>query len=82
MHLNSYRETLHLFVQYVRNVVKDALQCLVARCNSKMLDLWKDIYRLLLQIQITGEGCSLSQCLLQLADCAKHVNSCFEKSEL
>ncbi|KAL3986002.1 hypothetical protein ACH3XW_40985 [Acanthocheilonema viteae] len=81
MDLNSYRESLHLFVQYVRNIVKDALQCLVARCNSKV-NLWKDIYRLLLQIQITGEGCSLPQCLLQLTDCAKHINNYFEKSEL
>lgn len=57
-------------------------QCLVTRCNSKVLNLWKNIYRLLLQIQITGEGCSLSQCLLQLTDCAKHINNYFEKSEL
>ncbi|VDK70476.1 unnamed protein product [Litomosoides sigmodontis] len=78
---NIYRESLHLFVQYVRNIVKDVLQCLVARCNSKV-NLWKDIYRLVLQIQIAGEGCSLSQCLLQLTDCAKHINNYFEKSEL
>ncbi|CAG9540507.1 unnamed protein product [Cercopithifilaria johnstoni] len=79
--LNSYRESLHLFVQYVRNIVKDTLQCLVTRCNSKV-NRWKDIYRLLLQIQITGEGCSLLQSLLQLTNCAKHINSYFEKSEL
>ncbi|EJD76683.1 hypothetical protein LOAG_16442 [Loa loa] len=82
MDLNNYRETLYLFVQYVRNVVKDALQCLVGRCNSKVLNLWKNIYRLLLQIEIAGEGCSLPQCLLQLIDCAKHINSYFENSEL
>ncbi|KAM3716409.1 Erythroid differentiation-related factor [Dirofilaria immitis] len=80
--LNNYHETLNLFVQYVRNIVKDTLQCLVTRSNSKVLDLWKNIYRLLLQIQISGKDCSLSQCLLQLADCAKHINICFEKSQL
>uniref|UniRef100_A0A915Q0F1 KIF-binding protein n=1 Tax=Setaria digitata TaxID=48799 RepID=A0A915Q0F1_9BILA len=80
--LNSYRETVCLYVQYARNIVKDTLQCLMTSKNSKVLNLWKNIYRLLLQIQTTGESYNLPQSLLQLSDCAKHINGYFEKSEL
>lgn len=46
--------------------------------TAAVLELWKNIYRQLLQIQTADEKCNLLLCLEQLIDCADHINSCFE----
>ncbi|VDN03422.1 unnamed protein product [Thelazia callipaeda] len=77
--LNNQREILHSFVEYGRTIVKDVLQYLMEYNYSTDLDLWKNIYRQLLQIETVDRCCNISQFLTQISSCAKYINNCFKK---